>query len=48
MAKNGNFEKRLKMLLDIVAEKLHANFFDRTMNGFRDMMYLVLTKTAKN
>ena len=40
MVKNGNFEKRFKMVLDIVAKKLHAKFYDRTMNGFRDMMYL--------
>ena len=40
MAKNGNFEKPFKIVLDIVAKKLHAKFYDRTMNGFRDMMYL--------
>ena len=40
MAKNGNFEKPFKIVLDIVAKKLHAKFYDLTMNGFRDMMYL--------
>ena len=39
MAKNGNFEKPFKLPLEIVARKLHAKFYERTMNGFRDMMY---------
>ena len=41
VAKNGNFKKSLKIGLDILASKLHAEFYDRTINGFRDMMYLV-------
>ena len=48
MAKNGNFKKLLKIGLDIFVRKLHAKFYDHTMNGCRDMMYFVATKTTKN
>ena len=48
MTKNGNFKKPFKLLIDIVAKKLHTKFYDRTMNGLRDVMYLVSTKMAKN
>ena len=48
IAKKGNFKKSLKILLGIALMKMNNKFYKHTMNGFRDMMYLVSTETSIN